>query len=167
MSALRLLVRSSSVVAGRNAWQGKCRQPFVRLNSSLNQDQAEKIASRNYQLRNDYEEIRLRPGDSLDEVRRKRLIYRSKQRGWLEVDILLGSWAAKNVPHLTTEQMDDYEMILREETIDIFNYISGKDALPEHLKDSKMVKVLQDYAYSSGVISPEKYKEIKTSTNLI
>jgi hypothetical protein len=25
-------------------------------------------------------------------ARRKRLIYRSKQRGWLEVDLLLGTW---------------------------------------------------------------------------
>lgn len=26
-------------------------------------------------------------------IYRKKLLYRSKQRGWLEVDLILGSWA--------------------------------------------------------------------------
>ena len=47
-----------------------------------------------------------------DEVRRKRLIYRSKQRGWLEVDLLMGTWAQAHVPSLTVAEMDEYEEIL-------------------------------------------------------
>jgi succinate dehydrogenase assembly factor 2 len=35
------------------------------------------------------------------QVRRKRLIYRSKQRGWLEVDLLMGTWAVEHVPKLS------------------------------------------------------------------
>ena len=31
------------------------------------------------------------------DIRKKRLVYRSKQRGWLEVDLLLGTWASENV----------------------------------------------------------------------
>jgi succinate dehydrogenase flavin-adding protein (antitoxin of CptAB toxin-antitoxin module) len=31
--------------------------------------------------------------------------------------------------------LDDYDIILKEETIDIYNYISGKDELPEHLNN--------------------------------
>ena len=37
--------------------------------------------------------------------RRRRLIYRSRQRGWLEVDLLLGKWATENVPKLNAEQL--------------------------------------------------------------
>ena len=37
--------------------------------------------------------------DPLDATRRK-LLYRSKQRGWLEMDIMLGNWAAANLPRL-------------------------------------------------------------------
>ena len=33
-------------------------------------------------------------GVDAEAVRRKRLVYRSKQRGWLEVDLLLGTWAS-------------------------------------------------------------------------
>jgi succinate dehydrogenase flavin-adding protein (antitoxin of CptAB toxin-antitoxin module) len=48
------------------------------------------------------------------------------QRGWLEADILMGAWAAKYVPGLTEPQLDEYEVILNEETIDVFNFITGK-----------------------------------------
>ncbi|CEG38244.1 membrane-spanning 4-domains subfamily a member 14 isoform x3 [Plasmopara halstedii] len=60
----------------------------------------------------------------MDEANRKRIIYRSKQRGWLEVDLLLGRWASENVMQLSSDQLQQYEDILNEETIDIFNYIS-------------------------------------------
>lgn len=134
----------------------------------LSSSQAEKVYNRNNQMRSEYEAIKPTMNENeYDEVRRKRLIYRSKQRGWLEVDILLGSWAAKHVHLLTKEQMDDYEAILREETIDIFNYVSGKDALPERLQGSQIMKQLQEYAMKSEVTDPERYAQIKTTTNLI
>lgn len=124
--------------------------------------------ARDREIRANYDAIKPKLDEKeYDDVRRKRLIYRSKQRGWLEVDILMGSWAAKNVPHLTTEEMDDYEAILNEETIDIFNFVSGKDPLPDRLKSSRMMKVLQEYAISSGVVDPARYAEVKTKNNLI
>ncbi|KAF0698744.1 Aste57867_10649 [Aphanomyces stellatus] len=66
-----------------------------------------------------------------DIANRKRVIYRSKQRGWLEVDLLLGRWASENVYSLSTDELKQYEDILNRETIDIFNLISGKDPIPE------------------------------------
>lgn len=55
--------------------------------------------------------------DNLD-IRRKRLIYRSKQRGWLEVDLLLGTWAHENVHLLTEAELDEYEAFVNFETIE-------------------------------------------------
>ena len=99
---------------------------------------------------------------SLDLIRRKRLLYRSKQRGWLEVDLLLGSWASKNVMHLNADELDQYEAILNQETIDIFNYISGKDPVPENLK-TPIMTVLQEYCLSSplGHASPTGFEQNK------
>lgn len=37
--------------------------------------------------------------------RRKQLLYRSKQRGWLELDLIMGSWAEKNLDVLNDEQL--------------------------------------------------------------
>ncbi len=136
--------------------------------SGLSHKQIEQVTHRDIQLRTDYEVIKpvLNKTD-YDDVRRKRMIYRSKQRGWLEVDILLGSWAAKNVPHLTHDEMDEYEKILSEETIDIFNYVSGKDTLPDHLQGLKVMQRLQEYALKTEVIDPKGYEELKAKNNLV
>ena len=106
------------------------------------------------------------PSSDFDEVRRKRLIYRSKQRGWLEVDLLLGSWAAIHVPHLTIAEMDEYDKLLEEETIDIYNYVSGKDPLPPHLVGLSVIKKIQEYAFASKINSPIEYAAMKTKANL-
>lgn len=101
-----------------------------------------------------------------DYVRRKRMIYRSKQRGWLEADILMGSWATKFVPTLTNEELDDYDVLLDEETIDIFNFITGKDALPDHLKNKSVMKRLQQYAIDTKLSEPYDYAKLKREQNL-
>ncbi|GMF66917.1 unnamed protein product [Phytophthora fragariaefolia] len=97
-----------------------------------------------------------------DEANRKRVIYRSKQRGWLEVDLLLGRWASQNVMQLSSDELRQYEDILNEETIDIFNYISGKSPVPARL-DTPMMKRLQDYCLTSplGKASLEGFAENK------
>jgi succinate dehydrogenase assembly factor 2 len=101
-----------------------------------------------------------------DMVRRRRMIYRSKQRGWLEADLLMGSWAVKNVPTLTELELDEYELLLKEETIDIFNYVSGKDPLPDHLKHLSVMKKLMGYALVQNMTSPEGYAKVKKDSNL-
>ena len=52
-------------------------------------------------------------------------------RGRLEVDLLLGSWADKHVPDLPEAQLVEFERILNQETIDIYNFMSGGAAVPE------------------------------------
>lgn len=104
--------------------------------------------------------------EEADIAKRKRLIYRSKQRGWLEVDLLLGSWAAANVPTLSETQLEEYNLLLEEETIDIFNFVSGKDALPAHLENLSIIPVIKEYAYSAQINSPLRYAEIKEKANL-
>lgn len=64
------------------------------------------------------------------------------------MDLLLGSWAEKNVRDLNDEELAQYEAILNQETIHIFNYISGKDPIPKEL-DTPMMKRLQTYCNSS------------------
>jgi succinate dehydrogenase assembly factor 2 len=64
------------------------------------------------------------------------------------VDLLLGSWASKHVMQLSAEELQQYEDILNEETIDIFNYVSGKSPLPERL-DTPVMKRLQEYCFDS------------------
>jgi len=70
------------------------------------------------------------------------------------------------VPSLTKEELDQYEIILKEETIDIYNYVSGKDTLPDHLNSLTLMKRLQVYALTRNMASPESYAAVKKSSNL-
>jgi succinate dehydrogenase assembly factor 2 len=105
-------------------------------------------------------------------VRKKRLIYRSKQRGWSEVDLLLGTWASTNVPSLTADELNQFEDFVNMETIDIYNIITLRLDIPEELKtpdESGVVERIQVWARNSplGKADPAKYKQVKTSNNLI
>jgi succinate dehydrogenase assembly factor 2 len=156
----------------------RCLKPLVRFESNtkphtqpflpgLSLEQIKKIEENDFKLRSQNNKILdyLTLKDQ-DIARRKRLIYRSKQRGWLEADILMGSWASQFVPTLNEDELSEYETLLDEETIDIFNYITGKDALPVHLKDLKLMKKLQEYASNTNLSTPRKYAEIKVQNNL-
>lgn len=103
-------------------------------------------------------------------IRRKRLIYRSKQRGWLEVDLLLGTWANENVPLLKDSELDEFELFVNQETIDIYNIITlRRTTLPDDLVNNSVVQRIQTWARESplGKADPEKYKQVKTESNLI
>lgn len=116
--------------------------------------------------------------DDVMATRQKRLIYRSKQRGWLEVDLLLGTWASQNVPHLNADDLDQFERFVNQETIDIYNIITLRVPVPEELKGSdtdsegtkmSVVERIQKWARSHplGKADPESYKTAKTEHQLI
>ena len=49
----------------------------------------------------------------------------------LEVDLILGSWANKNVAGLNEEELQQFEEVLKLETVDVYNMITGKQEIPE------------------------------------
>jgi len=102
------------------------------------------------------------PKVSSEAAYRKKLKYRSKQRGWLEVDLLLGSWADDNIDGMTLEECAQYEVILNMETLDIYNMISGQDEVPPEMATPVMEK-LQKYCQSKplGEADPTMYAKIK------
>jgi succinate dehydrogenase assembly factor 2 len=105
-------------------------------------------------------------------VRKKRLVYRSKQRGWLEVDLLLGTWAAENVATLSVAELDDFENFVNLETIDIYNVLTLRTDVPEDMKTAGgdgLVERIQMWAKESplGKADKDKYLEVKTKNNLI
>jgi len=107
------------------------------------------------------------------DIRKKRLIYRSKQRGWLEVDLLLGTWASEHVSSLSVNQLDEFEAFVNLETIDIYNVLTLRTDVPNHMKSTNgemtLVEKIQNWAKESplGKASREKYVEVKTKNNLI
>ena len=64
------------------------------------------------------------------EKRRKKLIFRSWHRGTREMDIIMGRFADANLPQMDEAGIDAYEQLLRESDPDIYNWVSGRSAIP-------------------------------------
>jgi antitoxin CptB len=63
-------------------------------------------------------------------VRRKRLIHRSRYRGFLESDLFFGRFADTHLAGLTPDQLDRYETLLEESDQDLFAWVTGREPVP-------------------------------------
>ncbi len=75
--------------------------------------------------------------DSMD-PRRKRLEFRSRRMGTVENDILFGGFAERHLADLSEAQLARYEILLEENDIDLFNWVTGKEKVPEALDNDVM-----------------------------
>ncbi|PFH33214.1 TPR repeat region protein [Besnoitia besnoiti] len=83
-------------------------------------------------------------------ARLKRIMYRSKQRGWAEIDLLLGAYADQELPSMSPQDVDEFEKILEEENVVLYDSLIGKDfkqrvPAPAHLADLKQWKQLSAF----------------------
>lgn len=53
-------------------------------------------------------------------------MYHAKQRGWLELDIIIGEWAERNLESLSEEELHDFESLLVTENPNLFKFITGQ-----------------------------------------
>ncbi|MCA0249064.1 MAG: succinate dehydrogenase assembly factor 2 [Proteobacteria bacterium] len=75
------------------------------------------------------------------ETRRKRLLYRSVYRGNKENDILLGQFARAHIASFDASELDQYERLLAASDNDIYDWVSGKVAVPAE-SDTPVVRKL-------------------------
>lgn len=107
--------------------------------TGMDSESLSKIAMRDRELRSKH----MKYCEEYDEQTHKRkLIYRSNQRGWLEVDILLGRWAKSHVMDLSKSELIDYEKVLNLETIEIFYAITKPiDQVPIAIQSPVLEKI--------------------------
>ena len=72
---------------------------------------------------------------------RRRLLYRSKQRGWLEMDIMLGGWAEKNLHHLDKTGLVQFHDILEMENPDLYKWLTNQEPVPAKV-DNPLLRTL-------------------------
>ncbi len=77
------------------------------------------------------------------EVWRKRLTFRAWHRGTREMDLLIGSFADRNVGRFGAVELRAFEDILTENDPDVYDWIIGVKPLPENLKSPVMEMLLQ------------------------
>ncbi len=73
---------------------------------------------------------------------RKVMLYRARQRGWLELDVILGSFAEKKLAVFNDKEVEEFGAILAVENPDLYKYVSGQSALNDELKSNSVFKQL-------------------------
>ncbi|HEX6980178.1 MAG TPA: succinate dehydrogenase assembly factor 2 [Alphaproteobacteria bacterium] len=78
------------------------------------------------------------------EVRRKRLIHRSRYTGMKETDLLLGRFAERYVPNFSAEQLNHYEQLLEAPDPMIFAWATGREPVPPEYQ-TEVMTLLQNF----------------------
>lgn len=68
----------------------------------------------------------------MNDIRLKRLTYRSWHRGCKETDLILGRFADTRLSSLRPPQIDTFERLLEENDADIWGWLTGKEAPEEY-----------------------------------
>lgn len=74
----------------------------------------------------------------------RRLIYRASYTGMKETDLLLGQFAKLHLPHLSVEELHDFEAILDAGDPSIFAWVRGDEAVPAEF-DNHVFRLIKNF----------------------
>ncbi len=77
------------------------------------------------------------------DVHRKKLLFQSQHCGMKENDILLGRFAEHHLDGFNKGQLDRFEALLKENDIDLYNWIIGKQTVPARLNHDVMSALIK------------------------
>lgn len=80
----------------------------------------------------------------MNDIRLKRLTYRSWHRGCKETDLILGRFADTRLSGLTPELLDAFERLLDEDDADIWGWLTGKSTPEEYRELLELLKATSD-----------------------
>jgi len=66
----------------------------------------------------------------MDEIRKKKLVYRANYRGFKEADLILGGFAKAHIDELTDAEIVMFEDLLGAKDHDIYDWITEKLPVP-------------------------------------
>ena len=77
-----------------------------------------------------------------------RLRYRAKQRGFLELDVVVGEWAEGNLAGKSSSFLRQFAKMLDEENPDLYAWLTGQKEAPERLaKENEAFEELRKHVH--------------------
>jgi antitoxin CptB len=73
--------------------------------------------------------------------RRRRILFRCWHRGIREMDLVFGQFADTELPTLSEEELDEFELIMAEEDNDLNRWIMGTLPLPDRFKTPLFARI--------------------------
>ena len=64
------------------------------------------------------------------EARRKRLLFRAQRRGFKEVDLIFGAFAAEELAGLSEPELDQFEALLIAPDQEVYSWLRGHAPVP-------------------------------------
>ncbi|GAX79151.1 hypothetical protein CEUSTIGMA_g6591.t1 [Chlamydomonas eustigma] len=74
-----------------------------------------------------------------------KLLYRSRQRGFLELDLMVGLWAEREVPRMSSDMMNHFAEILELENPDLFKWLTGQLIPPNEVSSNPAFQALKGH----------------------
>lgn len=74
----------------------------------------------------------------------KRIIHRSKNRGFKEIEEILANFITKNIQNLNQNELNELENLLKIEDQDLYLYIIGIKTIPKHQNNKLIKKIMQE-----------------------
>lgn len=86
----------------------------------------------------------------LREIRRKRLLFRSRHRGTKEMDILLGGFAEDSLGRFSDSELDQFERLLNEADDDLYGWALERMPIPDGAEDSVLRSFIESVRRRGG-----------------
>ncbi|MGE5504335.1 MAG: succinate dehydrogenase assembly factor 2 [Actinomycetota bacterium] len=87
----------------------------------------------------------------MDDARLKRLKFRAHHMGSNENDILFGRFADRYLAGLAPDQVDRFETLLAEGDNDLFNWVTGKQPVPQAF-DHDVMAMIKKFVQTEAAI---------------